>query len=172
MSVFDVGMPWNSVLKSSSSDSAFWDRELKEPALLCMMSHGRTFPSHVERLPEQRQEGREQGSGRKRKRNNGGGGVPPPPPPFAGKGKGRNKGGGKNKGDQGSHPRTTKEGRYYTDRQGRQLCFKVVRSSGGCTSSKCPEGRAHVCERCLQPHRAIDHRGGEGGNQEGGQRHS
>jgi hypothetical protein len=30
MSVFDVAMPWKSVLKSAASDSAFWERELKE----------------------------------------------------------------------------------------------------------------------------------------------
>ena len=73
MSDFDVALPWNSVLKSSAMDSEFWDRELKEPAMLYMVGHGRNFPSHVERMPELRQDGRDQGAGRKRKRNGGGG---------------------------------------------------------------------------------------------------
>ena len=63
-----VRQPWNSVLKAAASDSEFWDRELKEPAMLYMVGHGRTFPSHVERLPEPPSDGTAQASGRKRKR--------------------------------------------------------------------------------------------------------
>jgi hypothetical protein len=64
MSVFDVAMPWNSVFKSAGSDSEFWERELKEPAMLYMVGHGRAFPSHVERLPERPSEGAAAAPGR------------------------------------------------------------------------------------------------------------
>ena len=35
---------------------------------------------------------------------------------------------------------------------GKQICFKWNRADGGC-EDPCPAGRAHMCERCLQPHR-------------------
>ncbi len=35
---------------------------------------------------------------------------------------------------------------------GKQICFNWNRADGGCTEP-CPAGRAHMCERCLQPHR-------------------
>ena len=73
MSVFDVTMPWNSVLKAAASDAEFWDRELREPAMLYMVGHGRAFPSHVERLPEQLTDGSGQDPKKNRKRQRGGG---------------------------------------------------------------------------------------------------
>ena len=50
----DPMMPWNNVIRASTTDTEFWDRELKEPALL----HGRTVhaatnPSFVTQLPGQ-----------------------------------------------------------------------------------------------------------------------
>jgi hypothetical protein len=168
MSVFDVTLPWNSVLKSAAGDAEFWDRELKEPAMLYMVGHGRSFPSHVERLPELPDE-REK---RKRKRPQGGGHQPKHPAPSAGKGRGKGKGGGKGGGDSGNHPRKSRSGRYFTDRQGKELCFHWGRNAGGCVAGPCPNGRTHACEICLQPHRTIDHKGGDGGSQGGGKRHT
>jgi hypothetical protein len=50
LSGFDLSMPWNSVIKASAVDVEFWDRELKESALLYTVGHGRTHPSHVHPL--------------------------------------------------------------------------------------------------------------------------
>jgi hypothetical protein len=173
MSVYDVSMPWNSVLKAACSDSEFWDRELKEPALLYMLGHGRVSPSFVERMPEQPQEAHSKGRGRTKRKRNTGGEPPHPPAPSYGKGRGKDKGRGGGKGRSGgSHPTKNADGTFNTDRQGRQLCYKWNRQEGGCSTGPCPSGRAHVCERCLQPHRTIDHRGGDGGSASGGTRHS
>jgi hypothetical protein len=173
MSVFDISMPWNSVLKAAASDSEFWDRELKEPAMLYMVGHGRAFPSHVERLPEQPATAAAQTANRKCKRPRGGGEPQrQQQSSSSGKGKDHGKGRGKGRGAGGDNPKRTSAGRYTTDRQGKQLCFQWCRTPGGCTTGQCPNGRSHLCEICLQPHRTIDHKGGEGGTQEGGQRHS
>ena len=149
MSGFDPNMPWNSVIKASSADVEFWDRELKEPALLYTMGHGKLHPSHV--IPLIEPEGGVDQPLRvpKRLRN--------------GKGKGKqqqwqyqqpNKG-AKGKG-KGRHPVRTKTGKYVTDLTGKELCFNWNRTAGGCANSACPNGRSHLCENCLQPHRTID----------------
>eukprot|EP00971_Amphidinium_carterae_P308622 6132899-Amphidinium_carterae.3 len=38
---------------------------------------------------------------------------------------------------------------------GKELCFTWNRQASGCQSS-CPWGRLHVCEWCLQSHRAVE----------------
>ena len=72
-------------------------------------------------------------------------------------GKGSRKKGGKGKGKgKGKHPYRGNDGKYNTDRSGKEICYNFNRHPGGCTTGQCPQGRAHVCEHCLQPHRAID----------------
>ena len=138
-----------------------------------MVGHGRSFPSHVERSSKQLPDGQGQAAGRKRKRIRGGGDPQKqPPPPPTGKGKEQGKGRGNGRGNLGDHPKKSPAGRFFTDRQGKQLCFKCCRASGGCTTAQCPNNRSHLCEICLQPRRTIDHRGGDGGQHDGGQRHA
>jgi len=47
LSAYDPGMPWNSVIKASSSDVEFWEKELQEPALLFTFGQGKLRPSHI-----------------------------------------------------------------------------------------------------------------------------
>ena len=164
MSALEPSMPWNSVLKAAAGDTEFWDRELKEPALLYAMGRGRNHPSFVHQQTEVPAQG---DRGGKRKRHQQQQRQEHQEPQQKGK-KGSGKGGGK---DGGKHPRKSKDGKYTTDRHGRQLCFAWCRSADGCTNGQCPSGRSHVCEQCLQPHRTIAHKGGEGGRQDGGARH-
>jgi len=144
------------VLKVAGTDPEFWDRELKEPALLYSLGHGRVEPSHVERQPEVAA-----GLGKKalkRKRQQEAAARTPPlrPPLHAGLR------GGKGKGKEG-HPRKTRGGSYLTSRDGTHVCFAWNRERGGCKTGACPDRRAHVCEHCLQPHRGIDCNNGGGG---------
>ena len=168
MSSFDVAMPWNSVMKAAAKATEFWDLELKEPALLYALGHGRSHPTFVSQQPAAMTQpgggGGGGGRGNKRKRDKHKAPVvqapPPAAPPGGGKALGKGKGG---KGRNGKHNK---------DRNGKELCFAWNRSPGGCTTGQCPQGRSHLCELCLQPHRTIDHNGGEGGAQQGGQRPS
>jgi len=47
-----------------------------------------------------------------------------------------------------------KQGKFYKDAHGTQLCFGWNRSANGC-SKVCPAKRAHVCEICRGNHRAV-----------------
>ena len=47
------------------------------------------------------------------------------------------------------------DGRYYRDRHGVELCYVWNRADGGCSNGACPNGRAHACEFCRQPHRTV-----------------
>ena len=50
----------------------------------------------------------------------------------------------------------TKDGRYLKSWNGKQeICFTWNRKPDGCDSKGCPQKRAHVCEWCRKPHRAI-----------------
>ena len=47
------------------------------------------------------------------------------------------------------------DGRHSTTATGSQTCFSWNRAKDGC-SSVCSSNRAHACECCLEPHRAIE----------------
>jgi hypothetical protein len=47
----------------------------------------------------------------------------------------------------------SKQGSVAAD--GTQVCFAWNRTAKGCVDGKCPNERAHVCERCGQQHRAV-----------------
>ena len=55
----------------------------------------------------------------------------------------------------GAHPHRGSDGRYSTTATGSQICFAWNRAQDGC-AVKCGTNRAHVCEFCLEPHRAIE----------------
>ena len=44
MSVFDPMRPWNTVIRNAASDIGFWDKELREPALLYCIRGGMGRP--------------------------------------------------------------------------------------------------------------------------------
>jgi hypothetical protein len=150
--------PWDSVLKAAATDTSFWE---KEPAILYTVGHGRSEPSWVEK--QQPQQVSESGSKRvaKRKRalerKQDQQPQQPPPKQQQQQAKG-SKGDGK-----GAHPRKGRDGRYMTTRDGSQICYAWNNTEGGC-SVPCPANRAHVCQRCLQPHRSISCPQGSGGS--------
>ena len=156
LSAFLPIAPWDSVLKAAA-DGPFWDRELKEPALLFTVGLGKNAalePSWVERqVPEEASAA--EGSGGKRKRNRkrkpDEGRKPQQAQPQA-----KSKGKGKGKDD---HPRKGKDGDYIITRDGSQICFAWNGSATGCGKT-CSNNRAHVCRKRLQPHRSINCGGG------------
>ena len=147
LSAYDAVMPWNSVIKASSNDVEFWDRELKEPALLYTVGHGKQNPAHVHPLLEPEADDERKP---KRSRQPKGGRQP------HGQGAQRKSAKGKGKGKGKSHPHRGKDGKYFTDRAGKEICFNYNRHPGGCGTSQCAQGRAHICEFCLRPHRGIE----------------
>ena len=153
------------MFKVAGTDADFWDRELKEPALLYSLGHGRLEPSHVERQQEQAGAGLGK-KALKRKRAQEAAAAkrhPPPPPPQHG---GQQKKGAKAKGkgaEDWPHPRKGRGNTYLSTRDGSEVCFAWNRDPNGCSQGPCPHGRAHVCEKCLQPHRGCGCNHGGGG---------
>jgi hypothetical protein len=155
LSAYVAIAPWDSVFKAAAADGPFWERELKEQALLFTVGQAESGlePSWVERqLPDHTSavEGLGRG-GKKRKRKD----LPKaaaPAPASGAKGKGKGKG-------KDDHPRKGKDGLYATARDGSQICFAWNAVKDGCAKT-CPQNRAHVCRKCLQPHRAVNCGGG------------
>ena len=143
---------WSQVFIEVAEDNRFWDQEVRRPALQFLARNKK--PVLDDEIPS----------------------FPPVPPPAAGAGrpprdrkrrantvnlvpnnnnnngnkKGKGKGGGKGRG--GPHPRKDGRGKYITTRDGAEICFGFAnRGPEGC-STPCPAGRAHVCQKCLQPH--------------------
>ena len=142
-------------VRAATADGPFWDRELKEPALLFTVGQAEAGlePSWVERqLPEHGSAYEGTGRGNKKRKR---GGLPksmatpaPPQPKSKGKGKGKD-----------DHPRKGKDGLYATARDGSQICFAWNAGKDACAKT-CPQNRAHVCRQRLQPHRAVSCGGG------------
>lgn len=138
MSAFNPAMPWNSVIKASATNNEFWDRELKEPAQNFSFAanprsdRATAAPSNFGGLP-----------------------APPAPPPVNPRPKKKQRTGQPkgqaNKAEDARRP----DGRYYRDRHGVELCYVWNRADGGCSNGACPNGRAHACEFCRQPHRTV-----------------
>ena len=143
LSAFNPPMPWNSVIKSSATDTEFWDRELKEPAQNFSFSRfdrsgGGPRPPVTPPPPPVHQQGvgQQEPPSKKRKKNTYSSGAP----------KGQS-----NPSADAKRP----DGRYYRDRHGTELCYTYNRSENGCSNGACASQRSHACEWCRQPHRAI-----------------
>jgi len=65
-------------------------------------------------------------------------------PSSSRKGTGKGKGKSQKKGKHGDNLKST-------TREGKQICFLFAKH-GNCEDT-CPQGRAHACQICLQPHR-------------------
>ena len=55
-----------------------------------------------------------------------------------------------------THPKGDAAGRFVTTESGNEICFKF---RAGTCSDPCPLNRMHVCQDCLQPHRACVKKG-------------
>jgi hypothetical protein len=155
---YDPEQPWNEVFRAASNDREFWDRHVREPALLFRtggkhrdqpggtgsatdITNQKSPPkrnrkSQKERLKAQLAKAREgRGSSAAEVPSHGG-----PQPPAGAKGKGRG-------------PKRDGRGRFLTDRQGKPICFGF--NNGEC-KGVCPKGMTHVCQVCLGSHPAKD----------------
>ena len=132
LSAYSDQMPWNSVIKASAGASEFWKEELEDPAML----------ARVETPRGQERRGVHGGSAsspRRRSRSR---------PAAYGKGRAKPK----NKGT-GLADKRVADGRFRM-KDGQEICYAWNRAGDGC-EAQCPHKRAHVCEWCLQSHRAI-----------------
>ena len=136
---FDSKTPWAAVLRDSARDTQFWATNVKDLAV--MSGSGRNTAvlaaaAGADVAPAgagHRQHDRSR-SPRRQTHDK---------PGKKGKGAGK----GNRRGDR----------RHTTNSEGSQLCYSWNRTSQGCVSSgPCPNSRAHQCEWCLGPHRAID----------------
>ena len=161
---FEPKRPWDEVFRTSARDREYWDRQVREPAILFRTSgkhkeqpggtgtgtdltsaapSSRARPkkkSQKERLRAQLaklKEGKEEGSNQDRDLH-------------------RPKGQGKGK-DRGS--KRDGQGRFITDRQGKPICFGF--NNGDC-KGVCPKNMVHICQICMGPHPAKSCRKGAG----------
>ena len=181
--VFDPRQPWAAVFVAAARDEAFWDREVRRPAI-SFLARGSSVA--VPAVSAQASEalagilGKDSGNlklqnqnargppgqgtsrgahSRRMKRQKEG---PPAPPLAAGSGGGAGKRGGAN---------STSGPPYSLTREGKQICFKFARGGRGACADVCPANRAHVCQYCLQPHSNSEcdsRRGGGKGSGKGG----
>jgi hypothetical protein len=176
--IFQPDMPWDAVFKAAAIRQDYWDQEVRRPATNFLARGG----GHISSMPNVSAEARQavdnvslaltaaagrhvdsalesplkqirtspwgQGVSKQalaKKRLREGNEAQPPPAPLGGKDVA--KGGGK-----GDHPRKLRNGDYMTTREGKELCFKFARGGEEKCPSPCAQGRAHACQRCLQPH--------------------
>ena len=153
---YEPGQPWNGVFRAAARDREYWDRHVREPALLFRTAGKHkeqpggtgsltdltqekpkprgTRKSQKERLKAQLTKalaGRPMESGQGQP-STGGAGDP------TGKAKGRG-------------AKRDNRGRYLTDKQGKPICFGF--NNGECKGN-CPKQMAHVCQICMGPHPA------------------
>jgi len=136
--------PWDWVFRLCARDKVYWDRNVRDPALVYLAKGGGGRPvkrpgedpleeavkkkSKKERTRDRREKEKEKDRDSEEPR----------------KQKREAKGGGK-----GSHPRKDNKGRFVSNREGTQICFKYNMQT---CEQVCPNGRAHACQGCLGQH--------------------
>ena len=160
---FEPSRPWDEVFRTASRDRDYWDRHVREPALLF-----RTAGKHKEQAggtgagtdltsdrPKAKPKAkRSQKERLKRQLARLRESTEDPPAsvsePHRGKGAGIGKDRGANRDAQG---------RFVTDRQGKSICFGF--NNGDC-KGVCPKNMMHICQICMGPHPAKACRKGAG----------
>jgi len=155
-----LGRPasWSEVFIEAANDYRFWDKEVRHPAI-GFLARGKQASSSTEMAEKTVVDSAlAQGGGRppKKKRRNGRGQpqLQPPPPPQR---QPQQQGQPQQKEHQGgeAHPRKDRKGRFTSTRDGTQICFRFTSGERDACPTPCPQGRAHVCQKCLQPHRTA-----------------
>ena len=157
---------WSDVFVAAAEDDRYWDKEVRRPALAFLARGKRQFSqtesaerSFTEKVSEPPAKSKRQA---KRERQAAAASAaamlpaqvfPPPPPPFAQHQK--HSGGQQQQQQSQGHPRKNSKGLFTTTREGREICFKFSRGDRDACSEPCPHSRAHVCSKCLQPHRTA-----------------
>ena len=138
---------WSEVFVEAAGDDRYWDREVRRPALAFIARGKRPFSltdaseaAAVAHVPG-RSAGKARGSHHKAFPDNN---------KDSKKGRGKERG-GKAKSNQ-QPPAKDRKGRFTTTREGVEICYKYACGERGTCEAPCPRGRAHVCQKCLQPH--------------------
>ena len=151
---------WTEVFIKAANDDKYWDKEVRREALRFLARGGGKVPKRddtevikdEEPFRKKARRGRKGQAGASATQAAAAGAIVPWVPPSQpvvlspgpkGKGKGKTK-------DNRPHPRKDANGRYTTTREGTQICFKFA--NGGACTAPCKFSRAHVCQKCLQPH--------------------
>ena len=156
-------VPWDDVFRQAALDKSYWDRHVRDPALVFMARGGARkqntspatdYAASPARTPTKRARRTAAARGKiaelqeelKNIKSHAAGST-------GGTAHGGNRKGSKGGGKQQSHPRKDSRGHFVTTREGTQICFGF--SAGTCAGT-CKAGRAHVCQQCLGAHRTPD----------------
>jgi hypothetical protein len=136
---------WSEVFIAASEDDRYWDREVRRPALSFMArgKRGQDVRDPLERriVDPMRKKARFADDMSEK--------VEGPAAGDKKKNRGKGKGG---KGETTKHPHKDSRGRFISSREGKQICFSFANGERGACKEPCKDGRAHICQICLQPH--------------------
>ena len=169
---FNPQSPWDYVLREAARDNDFW-REHVEKKALQFATRLQTAaalrdddvglvqqaqPGPVPRKQDLQDEASDSGAEppRKRRRRKKSGPMLSPAPKAQAREAGRGGGAARGGAAGGSEEPRAKDGRYFRDMDGTQLCWDWNRSVSGC-SEPCRHNprRAHKCEWCRGNHRTV-----------------
>ena len=145
---------WSDVFTTAASDNNYWNKEVRDPAVEFIARGHRKLSltgATEDFIAAQIESGgtNSEAQNDKRKRPVGEKLKPVKAQKQGEKGAAtRNTAKGEGRGE---HPRKNKDGLYLTNGDGKEICYKF-NNKVGCKQGACPAGRAHVCQKCLQPH--------------------
>ena len=153
---FQEETPWDFIFRAAARDREYWDKHVREPALLFRTSgmkrkeqpggtgSGTDHTGDSDKGPSKKKKSKGQKERLKRQ--------------LADLRKEKGQSSDRNneredmdKRDKGRGPKRDGRGRFITDRQGKQICFAF--NNGEC-KGVCPKGMTHVCQICLGTHPA------------------
>ena len=148
--------PWDFIFRAAARDREYWDKHVREPALLFRTSGMKrkeqtggtgSGTDHTgdsdkgnpkkKKAKGQKERLRQQLANLRKEKDN-----------LSDHRTDREDG---DKRDKGRGPKRDGRGRFLTDRQGKQICFAF--NNGEC-KGVCPKGMTHVCQNCLGTHPA------------------
>ena len=134
---------WSECLITAAEDNRYWDRAVRRPALQYIARNKRPPTGDDENdQPQKKTKNQRKKEARASRFEEARVNLVPN---IGSKGKGK----GKDKGR--PHPRKGRFG-YETTKDGQQVCFKFATGGPSACPAPCKFNRAHVCQRCLQPH--------------------
>jgi hypothetical protein len=152
-----VAPSWSQVFIKAALDDRYWDREVRRPAM-AFIARGNTGKrpfsqtetseaAAVAHVPSRGSgwDGRGGHGEQSRHRS----------PVHKGRGRGkqhRQHSGAPDAKRRANHPKKDQKDRYITTREGTEICYRFATGERGACDTPCPKGRAHVCQKCLQPH--------------------
>ena len=178
---FDEAVPWSAVFQIAARDEAYWDKEVRRPAVAFLTrgasgamptvsAHASAAVAGILGKSGAGPGGAGAGKGGRVPGQPGPPGVPSPP----GEGRRGRKGqrqrqqweqqewNPKGKGKTGKKGKKGNKPPYHYTRENLEICYKFAKGGRGACSEVCPAGRAHVCQYCLQPHPNSECGGGKG----------